>query len=88
MKIAFLSHLDLNLYLFRLPIMKELVKKGYKVYAVCPKGEVFDKFSVDAFSASYNSELISFQESNYSSHCLVPVEQLRVCVFCRLIIEL
>ncbi len=45
MKIAFLSHLDLNLYLFRLPIMKELVKSGYEVYAVCPKGEVFDKFS-------------------------------------------
>jgi len=44
-KIAFLSHLDLNLYLFRLPIMKELVKKGYEVYAICPKGEVFDKFS-------------------------------------------
>jgi len=44
MKIAFLSHLDLNLYLFRLPIMKELVKNGYKVYAVCPRGEVFDRF--------------------------------------------
>ena len=45
MKIVFLSHLDLNLYLFRLPVMKELVKNGYEVYAVCPKGEVFDKFS-------------------------------------------
>jgi len=45
MKIAFLSHLDLNLYLFRLPIMKELIKNGHKVYAVCPRGEVFDKFS-------------------------------------------
>ena len=44
MKIAFLSHLDLNLYLFRLPIMVELVNKGNDVYAVCPKGEVFDKF--------------------------------------------
>jgi N,N'-diacetylbacillosaminyl-diphospho-undecaprenol alpha-1,3-N-acetylgalactosaminyltransferase len=44
MKIVFLSHLDLNLYLFRLPIMKELVKKGNEVYAVCPRGEVFDKF--------------------------------------------
>ncbi len=44
MKIAFLSHLDLNLYLFRLPVMKELVKKRYEVYAVCPRGEVFDKF--------------------------------------------
>ncbi|WP_456480306.1 glycosyltransferase family 4 protein [Nautilia sp.] len=45
MKIAFLSHLDLNLYLFRLPIMRKLVKNSYEVYAVCPKGEVFDKFS-------------------------------------------
>ena len=36
--IAFLSHLDLNLYLFRTPIMKELIKKGHKVYAICPKG--------------------------------------------------
>lgn len=36
---AFLSHLDLNLYLFRTPIMKELLKRGYKVYAICPKGD-------------------------------------------------
>ncbi len=43
-KIAFLSHLDLNLYLFRLPIMKELVKKGHDVFAICPKGEFFDRF--------------------------------------------
>jgi len=44
MKIVFLSHLDLNLYLFRLPIMKELVKLNHKVYAVVPKGEYFEKF--------------------------------------------
>ncbi|WP_024787516.1 MULTISPECIES: N,N'-diacetylbacillosaminyl-diphospho-undecaprenol alpha-1,3-N-acetylgalactosaminyltransferase [unclassified Lebetimonas] len=44
MKIAFLSHFDLNLYLFRLPIMKELIKRGNEVYAVCPKGNVFDEF--------------------------------------------
>ncbi|MEA1916213.1 MAG: glycosyltransferase family 4 protein [Campylobacterota bacterium] len=44
MKIAFLSHLDLNLYLFRLPIMVELVKKGYEVYAICPRGDKFDEF--------------------------------------------
>jgi len=43
-KIAFLSHLDLNLYLFRLPIMKELIKKNIQVFAICPRGEVFDKF--------------------------------------------
>lgn len=43
-KIAFLSHLDLNLYLFRLPIMIALVKQGYKVYAICPRGDKFDLF--------------------------------------------
>lgn len=36
---AFLSHLDLNLYLFRTPIMKELLKRGHKVYAICPHGD-------------------------------------------------
>ena len=36
---AFLSHLDLNLYLFRTPIMKELMASGHKVYAICPIGD-------------------------------------------------
>jgi len=45
MRIAFLSHLDLNLYLFRLPVMKKLVELGHTVYAICPKGGVFDKFA-------------------------------------------
>ncbi|MDF1875190.1 glycosyltransferase family 4 protein [Sulfurimonas sp. SAG-AH-194-I05] len=44
MTIAFLSHLDLNLYLFRLPIMIELIKRGHIVYAICPRGEKFDLF--------------------------------------------
>ena len=44
-KIAFLSHLDLNLYLFRLPIMIELVKQGYTVYAIVPRGEKFALFA-------------------------------------------
>ncbi|MEM3509509.1 MAG: glycosyltransferase family 4 protein [Nitrososphaerota archaeon] len=43
-KIAFLSHLDYNLYLFRLPIMLELKRLNWKVYAICPKGNVSDKF--------------------------------------------
>ncbi len=38
MKIAFLSHFDLNLYLFRLPIMKSLISDGHKVYAIVPSG--------------------------------------------------
>lgn len=54
-KIAFFSHLDLNLYLFRLPIMKELVKRGHSVYAITPKGEVFDKFKEFGINAiDYN----------------------------------
>ena len=54
-KIAFLSHLDLNLYLFRLPVMKALVQRGYKVYAICPKGEKFGKFE------QYGIEEISYK---------------------------
>ena len=42
MKIAFLSSLDLNLYLFRLDIMKALQERGDKVYAIIPKGQYFD----------------------------------------------
>jgi len=45
MKFAFLSHLDTNLYLFRLPIMQDLVAHGHKVFAVCPKGDVSDQFA-------------------------------------------
>lgn len=36
---AFLSHLDINLYLFRAPIIRVLILRGYKVYAICPKGD-------------------------------------------------
>ncbi|PMQ01793.1 MAG: galactosyltransferase [Dictyoglomus sp. NZ13-RE01] len=43
-KIAFLSHVDYNLYLFRLPIMLRLKKLGWEVYAVCPKGNISNKF--------------------------------------------
>ncbi len=38
MKIVFLSHLDLNLYLFRRPVMEELLRRGHDVYAVVPPG--------------------------------------------------
>ena len=57
MTIAFLSHLDLNLYLFRLPIMQKLVEEGHKVYAVCPRGDKFDLFADHGIEAiSYNIE--------------------------------
>jgi len=51
MKIAFLSHQDLNLYLFRLPIMKRLVEKGHEVYVIVPKGEVFGEFEKHGIKA-------------------------------------
>jgi N,N'-diacetylbacillosaminyl-diphospho-undecaprenol alpha-1,3-N-acetylgalactosaminyltransferase len=45
MTFGFLSHLDYNLWLFRLPIMQELVRQGHTVYAVCPSGEISGSFS-------------------------------------------
>ena len=57
MTIGFLSHLDLNLYLFRLPIMKQLVEEGHKVYAICPRGDKFDLFKKEGIQAiEYNIE--------------------------------
>ncbi|HEX5711260.1 MAG TPA: glycosyltransferase family 4 protein [Sulfuricurvum sp.] len=44
MTFGFLSHLDLNLWLFRLPIMQELVRQGHTVYAICPSGNKSDRF--------------------------------------------
>lgn len=45
MTFGFLSHLDYNLWLFRLPIMQELVRQRHTVYAICPEGEVSGSFS-------------------------------------------
>jgi N,N'-diacetylbacillosaminyl-diphospho-undecaprenol alpha-1,3-N-acetylgalactosaminyltransferase len=44
MTFGFLSHLDYNLWLFRLPIMQELVRQGHTVYAICPAGEISGSF--------------------------------------------
>lgn len=45
MRFVFLSHVDVNLYLFRLPIMRSLVEAGHEVIALCPCGEFFDRFA-------------------------------------------
>jgi len=68
MKIAFLSHLDLNLYLFRLPIMKKLVENGHTVYAVCPRGDKFDLF------AEHGIEAIEYKIERSS---LNPLKELK-----------
>ena len=44
MKIGFLSHLDFNLFLFRLPVMQELIRGGHTVYAICPNGDIAHRF--------------------------------------------
>ena len=66
MKIGFLSHLDLNLYLFRLPIMQKLLEEGHEVYAICPRGDKFDLFENYGIQAvEYNiqrSSLNPFKE--------------------------
>ncbi len=45
MRIAFLSHLDLNLYLFRLSWMRALAGDGHEVFAITPRGAHFDSFA-------------------------------------------
>lgn len=81
-KIAFLSHLDLNLYLFRLPIMIALVKKGYKVYAICPRGEKFHLFAEHGIEAlSYHIERSSlniFKELKTIKHIYDVVKPLEL----------
>ena len=44
LRVAFFSHLDRNLYRFRLPLMKQLVSEGAHVYAIAPQGEVAERF--------------------------------------------
>ncbi len=67
MKIAFLSHLDENLYLFRLPIMKELKDLGHTVYAIAPKGNFLEKFK------EFGIETISYEIERSS---LNPIKEL------------
>ena len=78
MKIVFFSHLDLNLYLFRLSIMKELVKRGYKVYALVPRGEYFEKFK------EVGIEAIEYEIDRSS---LNPLKELRTIQSIRKIIK-
>ncbi len=55
-RVGFLSHLDMNLYLFRTPIMKELKKRGFRVFAICPKGN-YNKAILDEGIEVVNYEI-------------------------------
>lgn len=46
-KFVFLSHIDINLYLFRRPIMQKLVADDWEVTAVVPTGDYSDRFEAD-----------------------------------------
>jgi len=70
MKIGFLSHLDLNLYLFRLPIMQALVEEGHTVYAICPVGDKFKLF------AQYNIEAIAYDINRSSVNPLKEIKAI------------
>ena len=82
MKIAFLSHLDLNLYLFRLPIMQKLVEEGHTVYAICPRGEKFDLFKTHGIHAlAYNidrSSLNPFKELRAIHNIYTTIKPLQL----------
>ncbi|MFX0132875.1 MAG: glycosyltransferase family 4 protein [Candidatus Hodarchaeota archaeon] len=69
-KISFLSHLDLNLYLFRLPIMKELVKRNWEVFALTPPGKYSPKFQ------EYGIEHISYEIRRGSLNPLLEVKTI------------
>ncbi|MDF1881430.1 glycosyltransferase family 4 protein [Sulfurimonas sp. MAG313] len=68
MKIAFLSHVDINLYLFRMPVMKALVSLGYEVYALCPEGE---------YSHAFEKEGIMFKPYIIQRKSLNPLKEIK-----------
>lgn len=54
-RIVFVSHYDLNLYLFRLPIMQELKKNNWNVYALIPYGKYNDLIKKESINVvNYN----------------------------------
>ncbi len=80
MKIGFLSHFDLNLYLFRLPIMRALRQKGWKVYAIVPRGDYFERFEQEGIEAiAYRIDrksLNPFKELQAIKHIYEAIEPL------------
>ena len=53
--IAFVSHLDANIYLFRLSWIKALAGKGFEISVVVPEGEYSDKLMEEGFKViNYN----------------------------------
>ena len=72
----------MNLYLFRLPIMKELVKRGHQVYAICPVGEYSDRFQKDGIkhiSYEIDRESINpFKEKKFIENIYEAIKDLEL----------
>jgi N,N'-diacetylbacillosaminyl-diphospho-undecaprenol alpha-1,3-N-acetylgalactosaminyltransferase len=49
--VVFFSHLDMNIFLFRLSWMKALREAGHEVIAVVPQGGVFREVRAAGFRA-------------------------------------
>ena len=81
-KIGFLSHLDLNLYLFRTPIMIELIKRGVKVYAICPKGRynsALKKLGVEVVNYTIDRKgLNPIKENKYINNIYQAIKDLNL----------
>ncbi|RAX56711.1 galactosyltransferase [Helicobacter monodelphidis] len=71
MKIVFLSHLDMNLYLFRMPIMQSLVQRGHQVVALVPRGDYFDQFK------EYGIEAVEYEIDRGSLNPLKELKTIR-----------
>lgn len=71
MTFGFLSHLDYNLWLFRLPVMRELIRLGHTVYAICPEGDVSGRF------AEYNITHIPYEIIRSSLNPLKEIRAIR-----------
>lgn len=79
-KYVFLSHLDFNLYKFRLPIMKKLVNLGHHVFAVCPTGELSKQF------VTHGVKHVNYKINRIGMH---PIEEFKVVIsLAKIFIEL
>lgn len=68
--VGFLSHWDFNLYKFRLPIMLSLIERGYKVYAICPKGDM------NKLLESYGVAIVNYEINRQSLNPFVELKNI------------
>ncbi|MDD2267531.1 glycosyltransferase family 4 protein [Sulfuricurvum sp.] len=82
MTFGFLSHLDYNIWLFRLPVMQELVRQGHTVYAICPAGEISNSFCEHGIThipyKIERSSLNPFKELNAIRHIYTAITPLKL----------